>query len=114
MDTHPAGRHPQADTPRQTPAGQTPPCAHTPGRHPQAETLLGRPPWADTLQQTHQADTPLGRHPPPETHTHREADTPWVDPPAATLPPWRPLQRLVHILLECILVIIMYVQCKTC
>ena len=40
---HLLGRHPQADTPRQTPPRQTPL-----GRHPQADS----PPWADTPRQT--------------------------------------------------------------
>ena len=50
--TPPLGRHPQPDTPGQTPLGRYPPCADTP--------------WADT--------PPLGRRLPP-------ADTPWEDNP---------------------------------
>ena len=49
------------------------------------------PPWADT---------PLGRHPP----VHAEIHTPLPSACWDTRPPPRPLQRTVHILLECFLV----------
>ena len=49
---------------------------------------LQTPPWADTPQ----ADTLLGRHRPAQCML-------------GYTPPWRPLQRTVRILLECILVI---------
>ena len=62
----------------------------------------GRPPdtpfWVDTLLGSH---FPPGRHPP-------WTGTPWADTPQADTPgrhpPRRPLQRTVHILLECNLV----------
>ena len=59
LDIHPQGRHPWADTPRQTPPGHTFPWADTPlGRHPLGQTPLPTDPL--------QADNPpptLGRHP---------------------------------------------------
>ena len=63
-------------------------CSQGGGVHP-----LGRPPWADT---------PLGRYP------HPEKTPPWTD---TLLPIRRPLQRTVHILLECTLVL-KYTQCQ--
>ena len=62
------------------------------------------------------ADIPLGRHIPPGQTTPRQnpprqtcpwANTPWTDTTIGRQPhppPRRPLQRTVHILLECILV----------
>ena len=81
---------PQADTPlgRHSPRQTTPSCGQTPpslGRHPPRQTPHP------------QADIPLGRTPP-------LADTP---SPGQTHPPpsrW-PLQQMVCILLECILVL---------
>ena len=84
-----------AHTPLQTPCGQVPP----------ADT-----PWADILW----ADTPPRVDPSGRHHLERHqldrkhpgqtppwADTPWAD---ILTPRRRPLQRMVHILLECILV----------
>ena len=65
-----------------TPLGQIPP--------PLGQT---RPPWTDTPL----GRDPSGRHPLP-------GRPPWTDTPPGRHPPRRPLQRTVHILLECILV----------
>ena len=81
------GRHPQVDTS----LGRYPLLSvhrgwHPPlDRHLQAYTSRQKPPWADTL---------LPRQIPP-------ADT---APGKTTTPPRQPLNRVVHILLECILV----------
>ena len=87
------GKHPPAGRPPgQTAPGRQipPPGRHPLGRHPslwQADTpLAGRHPWADTLP-GRQTALP-NRHPP------------WADPPHG----W-PLQWMVHILLECILLL---------
>ena len=90
-----------------------------------SQGMAGRQPWADT---TPGQTPPLGRHPPrsaPLSQTHPWADTPWADTPWADTPsrvdtsrqtplPWqtptsrRLLQRTVHILLECNLVLIKF------
>ena len=62
------------------------------------------PPPSDPQSDTPWTDTP-GRPPPPGRPPR--ADTPWADTPSAcwdTHTPRRPLQRTIHILLECILV----------
>ena len=89
----PQGRGVQPLAGRQ-PLGRHPPARYPPGRHTS---------WADTPPgQTH----PLGRHTTPgQTHLLR-ADT---SPP----PRWL-LQRTVHILLECILVLKLRVFARGC
>ena len=67
-------KSPRIDPPGHTSPGQTPPGQAPPGRHPQADTH-----WADT----------------PPCPVHARIHTP---------SPQRPLQRMVRILLECILV----------
>ena len=65
-----------------------------------SQHALGKtPPWADPPGQTPlRADIPLARHPPGQTTP--QADTPpWADPLR------QPLQQIVRILLECILVV---------
>ena len=87
LDRHPPGQTPHwSDTPlvrhsswSDIPPGQTPPQSD----NPPSQTL---PLWSDT--------------PPGQTHTC--ADT----PPGRHTPPRRPLQRMVRILLECILIAI--------
>ena len=93
-----AGIHPWADTPWQTPLL---------GKHPPGQTH----PWADTLPE--QTPLPLGRHPPVQADTPpRQTPPPGRHPPMgrqllADTPPSRwLLQQTVHILLECIIVLI--------
>ena len=68
------------------------------------------PPWADTppWEDTPRVDNPLGRYPPPQADTPHPRQTP---PPQAD---GHPMQRMVRILLECILVHCMYkITCET-
>ena len=89
---HPLTRHPLADTPRQTPLGQTPPWA-------EADTLLTKQPLAATPMQTHPPrQTPPGRHPPADT-------------PPCTVHARIVNKRAVRIPLECILVQLCAVVC---
>ena len=85
----PLDRHKHSWTDRHTTPGQTPTRTDT--------LLYADPPWADT---------PWAKTPPGETH-------PWTDTPGQTPPPPRqPLQQMVCILLECILVSY-YFSCRS-
>ena len=113
IPTHPQG----ADVPpQQTPPRQTPSQVDTPQEAdiPQVDTPLGRhtpqadTPQADTPQSRHPPGqtTPLGRHPPPGRHPQSRRP-----PQEQTHPPQSMLgdmvnARVVHILLECNLVIV--------